>query len=54
MIKILTLKEDDKTQNIDLDIPKEDGNTESQKKGLRFAAECSTPLYQDLNGIQLK
>ncbi|WP_299553716.1 transporter [Seonamhaeicola sp.] len=23
-------------------------------KGLRFAAECSTPLYQDLNGIQLK
>ncbi len=22
--------------------------------GLRFAAECSTPLYQDLNGIQLK
>lgn len=23
-------------------------------KGLRFAAECTTPLYQDLNGIQLK
>ncbi len=23
-------------------------------KGLRFATECSTPLYQDLNGIQLK
>ncbi|MDO5970120.1 transporter [Flavivirga aquimarina] len=23
-------------------------------KGLRFAAECATPLYQDLNGIQLK
>lgn len=23
-------------------------------KGLRFAAEISTPLYQDLNGIQLK
>ena len=23
-------------------------------KGLRFATECTTPLYQDLNGIQLK
>ncbi len=23
-------------------------------KGLRFATECTTPIYQDLNGIQLK
>lgn len=28
--------------------------TNGDLKGLRFAAECSTPLYQDLNGIQLK
>ncbi len=23
-------------------------------KGIRFATECSLPVYQDLNGIQLK
>lgn len=28
--------------------------TNSTFKGLRFATEISAPLYQDLNGIQLK